>query len=287
MSFGAALSGFADGFRSGESIKQNRRRDDILDRMMQRTLDEGYAKLGNEDGYYAPDRWRGSPETSSTSASTSGGGGGGGSRMTVADPVAADMPGYQRAFLNAIALGESGGAYNVRYTPRGGQTFDETGDHPRIFEKGPHGPSSAAGRYQFTATTWDDLGGGPFTRENQDRRAWQLAVRDYNLRTGRALDQDLAKDGLTPQITKALAPTWAAFNSAPDRYISEYNNSYNRYRDAARQTNPTPARVPLGEPDSPAAVSLPSLAETVGNVPKKNSEDPLLASIFNRMKGAS
>jgi muramidase (phage lysozyme) len=277
MSFGAALSGFADGFRSGEGIKADRRRDEILDRVMQRTMDDSYSRIGDEDGYYAPDRWRSTPTPSE--------GGGGGSRMTVADPVVADMPGYQRAFLNAIALGESGGAYNVRYTPRGGQTFEETGDHPRIFEKGPHGPSSAAGRYQFTATTWDDMGGGAFTRENQDRKAWELAVRDYKARTGRNLDQDLAKDGLTPQITKALAPTWAAFNSAPDRYINEYQNSYTRYRDAGRQNNPTPHRVPLSDGGG-SVVQFPSLAETAGRTPKK-TEDPLLASIFNRMKGAS
>lgn len=283
MSFGAALSGFADGFRSGEGIKADRRRDDILDRMMQRTGSEGYSRVGEGDGYYAPDNWRSRPEGSAPS----GGGGGGGSRMNVADPVVSDMPGYQRAFLNSIALGESGGAYNVRYTPRGGETFEETGDHPRIFEKGPHGPSSAAGRYQFTATTWDDMGGGAFTRENQDRKAWELAVRDYSKRTGRDLGRDLAKDGLTPQITKALAPTWAAFNSAPDRYISEYQSSYTRYLDAARATTPTPRRVPLGEANPAAVVSLPSLAETAGRTPKKTSEDPLLARVFSLTRGSN
>lgn len=275
MSIGAALSGFAGGYRSGENIKADRRRDDMMEKIMERTGSADYARLGDgNDGYYSPDQWRSSPAPSS---------GGSGARMSVADPVVSDMPGYQRAFLNAIALGESGGAYNVRYTPRGGATFDETGDHPRIFEKGPHGPSSAAGRYQFTATTWDDMGGGPFTRENQDRKAWELAVRDYGKRTGRDLSADLAKDGLTPQITKALAPTWAAFNSKPDRYISEYQNSYTRYRDSARATNPTPHRAPLTETDS-ASVRIPSLAETAGRRPKKTN-DPILASVFGRMKG--
>lgn len=276
MSVGAALSGFAGGYRSGEGIKADRKRDDMLERVLSRTGNEGYSQIGEGDGYYQPDRWRSQPSAPS-------GGGGGSSRMTVAGPVAEDMPGYQRAFLNSIAVGESGGAYNVRYTPRGGETFQETGDHPRIFEKGPHGPSSAAGRYQFTATTWDDLGGGEFTRENQDRRAWELATRDYKARTGRELDRDLAKDGLTPQITKALAPTWAAFNSKPDRYISEYEASLTRYRDAQRATNPTPHRTALAEDNT----TLPLLAETGGRGAKKSTDDPVLESVFSRMTGAA
>lgn len=271
MSVGAALSGFAGGFRSGKDIQANKRRDEMLERVFERTLDDSYSRIGDQDGYYAPERWRSSP------------GGGGGSRMTVADPVSADMPGYQRAFLNAIALGESGGAYNVRYTPRGGATFEDTGQHPRIFEKGPHGPSSAAGRYQFTATTWDDMGGGEFTPQNQDRKAWELAVRDYGKRTGRDLSADLAKDGLTPQITKALAPTWAAFNSDAGRYINEYNNSYTRYRDQGRATNPSPfVRDSLADTQP----KLPSLAETGGRgVSEQN--DPILLSVFSRMKGTT
>lgn len=276
MSFGAALSGIADGIGKGEAIKADRRRDDMLERVFARTSDEGYSRIGSDDGYYTPERWRSAP----------GGGSAGGARMSVVDPVSEDMPGYQRAFLNAIALGESGGAYNVRYTPRGGATFEETGDHPRIFEKGPHGPSSAAGRYQFTATTWDDLGGGPFTRENQDRRAWELAVRDYQKRTGRDLSRDLARDGLTPDITRALAPTWAAFKSAPDRYINEYQSSYTRYRDAAREVNPTPHRTPLAGEER-AAPALPTLAETAGRGPRKQKDDPLLARVFERMTGVT
>jgi hypothetical protein len=36
--------------------------------------------------------------------------------------------------------------------------FDDLSCHPRIFEPGPAGPSSAAGAFQITATTWDSLG---------------------------------------------------------------------------------------------------------------------------------
>ncbi len=110
----------------------------------------------------------------------------------------------QVGILNAIARPESGGEYNVRYSVAGGATFDDFADHPRIYEEVPfdrdhYGPaeyallqagkikpkkSSAAGRYQFTASTWDDavkaLGLTDFSPANQDRAALWLAESRYN-----------------------------------------------------------------------------------------------------------
>lgn len=145
------------------------------------------------------------------------------------DPVATDLAPHQRAFLNAVAGGESGGKYNIRYTPSGGTTFDDLSKHPAIYEPGPEGPSSAAGRYQFVKSTWDRLGGGDFSPENQDRKAWQLATQDYNARTGRDLDGDLQSGGLTPDIVKSLGPTWSAFKTNPERHIATYRDSLGRY----------------------------------------------------------
>lgn len=141
------------------------------------------------------------------------------------EQVVTSLPNHQRAFLDAIAGGESGGRYNIRYTPRGGATFDSFDRHPGIMERGPHGPSSAAGRYQFTRSTWDSLMGAdtPFTPENQDRAALMLAAQRYRARTGRDLDTDLQSNGLTPQIMQALAPTWQAFNGNHARHIATYN----------------------------------------------------------------
>ena len=145
-----------------------------------------------------------------------------------ADPVATDLPPQARAFLNAIAGGESGGQYNIRYTPKGGATFDDLSRHPGIFEPGPHGRSSAAGRYQFTRTTWDRLGGGDFSPAQQDRRAWQLAQQDYRARTGRDLLGDLDAGGVTNGMLSALTPTWQAFGAHRDRHIATYNDSLQR-----------------------------------------------------------
>lgn len=152
-----------------------------------------------------------------------------GKGFRVGDPVAGDLPPHARAMLNAIAGGESGGRYDIRYTPSGGATFSGYDSHPGIMEPGPHGKSSAAGRYQFTKSTWNAMGGGAFSPEMQDRRAWELAQRDYRARTGGNLDADLRERGLTADMMKALAPTWQAFKGNHNRHAATYAESLTRY----------------------------------------------------------
>lgn len=163
------------------------------------------------------------------------GGGGGtvapGKPYKTDDPVATDLPPQARALLNAIAGPESGGSYNVRYTPQGGAYFEDMSRHPGIFETvqpgmaGSGKRSSAAGRYQFVKTTWDGLGGGDFSPANQDRRAWQLAQQDYRNRTGRSLLADLEGGGVTSGMLSALTPTWEGLGKNRDRHIATYNDS--------------------------------------------------------------
>lgn len=150
-----------------------------------------------------------------------------GGDWTLGDPVAEGLSPVQKAFLNSVAVGESGGAWDVRYSPKGAVKF--SGDqHPRIFEEGPDGPSSAAGRYQFTATTWDDTGGGAFTRAAQDKRAWDLASKRYSAWSGRDLGADLEARGLGADVLSALTPTWTSFKNQ-NRAIKAYNDSLARY----------------------------------------------------------
>lgn len=178
----------------------------------------------------------------------SGGGGGGGSTAPYdvsSDPVADGLTPNEKAFLNMVAGGESGGRYNVRYTPQGGASFDGYDQHPGIYEQGPHGPSSAAGRYQFVKSTWDGLGGGAFTPAMQDRRALALARQDYRARTGRDFDADLASGGVSDAMMDALAPTWAALGSNRARHAATYRASLDRYSRAAPET-------PTAAPAAPA-----------------------------------
>lgn len=161
-------------------------------------------------------------------------GGGNVAPMTASDPVDTTMTPAQRATLNAIAAGESAGKYNVRYTPDGGTTFDLAGGHPRIYENGPAGKSSAAGRYQMVWSTWKDIAGAdtPFTAANQDKYAWALAARDYASRTGRDLNADVTANGFTPEIASALAPTWTSLRN-PAKAQSTYADSIARYSQPA------------------------------------------------------
>lgn len=158
---------------------------------------------------------------------------------SLGDPQAKGLSLHQAALLNGIAVGESGGRYTVRYTPEGGADFQGFDDHPRLFAPGPHGPSSAAGRYQVTASTWDDLGGGDFSPAAQDRRALELARQRYGRATERDLDADLQAEGLSDRILDALAPTWAALGSGRERIRSVFDDTLARFE--ARALAPRPA----------------------------------------------
>jgi muramidase (phage lysozyme) len=126
------------------------------------------------------------------------------------------LPAVAGPFLDTIAAKESDGKYNTRYTPKGDVPFEEGREHPNIPEKTPDGRiSTAAGKYQITKETWDDLTKKypdlqeeGFTRDNQDRAAWLLANDRYKARTrGRDLTTDL-QSGRTGNIETALKPTW-------------------------------------------------------------------------------
>ena len=150
----------------------------------------------------------------------------------------------RKRFLDAIAAPESGGRYNIRYTPKGGTTFDGFDAHPRIFEPGPAGPSSAAGRYQITATTYDRLGGGKFGPSEQDDMAWRLANEDYKSRTGRNLEEDLKTEGFSDRIRTSLAPTWLGLKDNPQKAITAWNDGLPSTGAVQNAAAATPAATP-------------------------------------------
>jgi muramidase (phage lysozyme) len=188
--------------------------------------------------------------------------------MLALDPANAEMPAHQRAFLNGISAGESGGKYNVRYSPKGGVNFDLNGQHPQVYEPGPHGPSSAAGRYQFTWTTWRDIAGKdtPFTEKNQDIYAWKLAERDYKINTGRSLDEDLQKNGMTNDIMEVLTPTWQALKGNRGKWAATYDDSLRRYNTPA-PTTAAPARSIAPQPTLGYSFGVP--ADTPTPIPSR------------------
>jgi muramidase (phage lysozyme) len=133
----------------------------------------------------------------------------------------------QKAFLNSVAAGESPD-YNTMY---GGGRFEEMRDHPRQnipIRLGPNAgkTSSAAGRYQFLGSTWDEaknaLNLPDFSPESQDAAATWLAERDYAKRTkGRNLWDDLEGAKGDPSklnfIGGALSNTWTSLPGGIER----------------------------------------------------------------------
>ena len=129
------------------------------------------------------------------------------------------IPQPGQALLNVIAMYESAGDYNVivgqgKAIPGTPGSFESYAEHPRVIGmRTSAGPSTAAGRYQITATTWDGLRAKypdlvDFSPVNQDKAAWRLAQTDYSRRTGRDLLGDLST-GQTQFVGKALRRTWS------------------------------------------------------------------------------
>lgn len=149
---------------------------------------------------------------------------------------------FQTAFLDTLAGPESAGAYNVKY---GGGTFSDFSDHPRQdipIQSGPHvgKTSSAAGRYQFLGSTWDDeakkLGLSDFSPANQDRAAWSLASDTYRKKTGNDLSVVLQSgdpDAIAG-VGKTLSGVWTSLpggieqGTNTDAFTSAYQGALSR-----------------------------------------------------------
>jgi lysozyme len=141
------------------------------------------------------------------------------------DPVT--MATNARAFLDMIAYSE-GADYDTLF---GGGKFDSYADHPRqVFSftnsKGEALRTSAAGRYQFLARTWDylkqKLALPDFGPASQDAAAIEL-IRE------RGAFHDVAAGRCQSAIAKC-APIWASLPGAgynqPERKIASLLNAY-------------------------------------------------------------
>ena len=139
-----------------------------------------------------------------------------------------------------LGRGEQGD-YNVRFGGKNGpQQFEglrQAPEHPRGWSRGQ---KPAAGRYEFTGSTRDDMGGGAFTPEAQDTRALALAGQRYSASTGRDLDADLQTRGFGADITSPLRLTWTSLRDNPGRATAAYEESLAiPPRTARRSTPPT------------------------------------------------
>lgn len=180
-----------------------------------------------------------------------------------------------RTMLDLIAASEGvAHGYNTGF---GNTVLDALEDHPRerrgfTETTGRRNLTSAAGRYQFLAGTWDDvaprIGASDFMPENQDLGAVYLMQRRG------ALDSVLEGDFSTA-ISK-LGREWASLPSSPyaqPKRSQEFVDDFLTSRNAER-TAPEPA--PPGAPDV-TATPLGGIAELMRN--PANIEDELAAQV--------
>lgn len=138
--------------------------------------------------------------------------------MAKLDPSVLDNPNV-RQILNIIATTEgtdttgSGGGYDIAF---GGGKLASLDAHPRKYyaftqTDGTKNQTSAAGRYQFLAKTWDDvsrqLGLKDFSARSQDLAAVELIRRAGML--------DKVKNGDLNGALAGLGKTWASLPSSP------------------------------------------------------------------------
>lgn len=144
------------------------------------------------------------------------------------------------ALMETIAGPESNGRYDAIY---GGSRFNDFSDHPRTAVTIKSGPnkgrkSTAAGKYQFTAPTWDEyaekLQLDSFSPEDQERAAYELAKDRYRTRTGRNLETDLVSQNpdKIANIGKSLAGTWTSLPGGieqgigQNKFVQSFNDKY-------------------------------------------------------------
>lgn len=124
-----------------------------------------------------------------------------------------ELPRQVRAFLDTLAYAEgTRDRYNYIFTF---VTFNSYSDHPRRKMCAGKLCSTAAGRYQFLAKTWDplaaDLGLGDFTPPNQEKAALEIIRRAGAYRS---VSASANYDNFTAALRK-LNTTWASLPGSP------------------------------------------------------------------------
>lgn len=142
--------------------------------------------------------------------------------MVSNDTVSANVA----AFLSMIAYSEGTAGPNGYRTLFGGGLFDSFADHPRIKVRAGGYVSSAAGRYQILASTWDDVRGKlnlpDFSPASQDAAAVEL------IRERGALND--VKAGRLASAISRVAKVWASLPGAgysqPERKLSALQQAF-------------------------------------------------------------
>uniref|UniRef100_UPI0035B34F16 glycoside hydrolase family 24 protein n=1 Tax=Hylemonella sp. TaxID=2066020 RepID=UPI0035B34F16 len=137
----------------------------------------------------------------------------------------------ERAFLDMIAYAEGTSSPEGYRMMFGGGLFNSYADHPRVLHEftnkvGQRLKTSAAGRYQFLARTWDELQRKldlpDFGPASQDSAALELIRQRGALADVRA--------GRVSEAVRKVAPIWASLPGAgynqPERKLSQLLQAY-------------------------------------------------------------
>ncbi|MES2482968.1 MAG: glycoside hydrolase family 104 protein [Pseudomonadota bacterium] len=137
----------------------------------------------------------------------------------------------ERAFRDMLAYAEGTSGPDGYRTLFGGALFDSFDDHPRVYtpfrnKAGQLLRTSAAGRYQFLARTWDSLaarlGLPDFGPDSQDAACMEL------IRERGALND--VRAGRLAEAVRKCAPIWASLPGAgysqPERKLSALQVAY-------------------------------------------------------------
>ncbi len=172
------------------------------------------------------------------------------------------------------------------YGPKGKGRITDFSDHPRNpsrIEKGRHAGnvSTAAGRYQITAPTWDEyakkLNLPDFSPPNQDKAAWAIAKDRYRRATGGGSLDDALTSGGGSTIKAAgrlLGGTWTSLPGGSQQRLTEreYFDNYSMNRQAREGRMPVPQARPA------------TFEERVGNGIEDPSQEPLASALMERIE---
>jgi muramidase (phage lysozyme) len=186
-----------------------------------------------------------------------------------------DAPPEAKALLNTISGPESGGDYNVIY---GGGKFDSYADHPRQDVRIRTGPnanrtSSAAGKYQFLGSTWDEMKNkyklSDFSPENQDKAAWYLAAETYGGEDKLLAALRSGDPKVLANVGSALKGKWTSLpggieqGTTTNKFVSAYNNYLSKAGGASTQTA-------TAEPAATTATTAPATKKAL---PEEDDEE--------------
>lgn len=159
------------------------------------------------------------------------------SKGRVESVVDTALPTEAKAFLDTISLYEARD-YDIivgegMYGAPG--KFTDYSKHPNVIGmRTVEGPSTAAGRYQFVYSTWQELQKNypgqfkDFSPITQDRAAWRYAQDVYKQKTGRDLTEAL-RSGNIKTVQNTLRKIWIGFGL--DKNVAEnYAKALGRYQ---------------------------------------------------------